>query len=655
MSVRAELDKAYTQAAVSAGPLCDRMLRLAVEEESVEVLARQCLAEMAAELSASLAALFRRIPDWRVIYEFGRRPGAPLPQTLFDEAQDREAAAYASSAPAGSPAELLVVPTLATHRPAEVVVFSGTAFSDHSLPTACVLVRTANYGLTFREQISQQSQRASRFQHLLQIVSGFPSASDTGKLLELIAAGATELLNCDRASIFIWDREQHQVVACPALGLKDTTLRLSDKAGIVGEVLRSGQSIRVEDAYQSPHFDRSVDQETGYRTRSLLCVPMRDEQGRLLGAFQALNKQQGLFTNEDEECLTLLAVQAAVAIKSTRERERLLRSHQQLTQRATEGARLIGQSPAIQALRKTIDRLAETDLPVLILGESGTGKEVVAQALHYQGPRADRPFIAVNCAALTESLLESELFGYERGAFTDARETRLGKFEIADGGTLFLDEIGEMSLAGQAKLLRVLEQKVVTRVGGSDLIPIDVRVVAATNANLEQAVREKRFREDLYYRLNVVTLELPPLRDRPEDIVPLAEHFLVQFCAQARRQTLELSEEAKRRLTAYAWPGNVRELRNLMERFAFLSAGDRIEAEDVSFLLSPERDTDQPLAAATRQFQQEYIRRAIKRAGGNMSLAAKLLGLHRANLYRKMKQLGMSVDAAEESIKPSLP
>ncbi|MCA9056430.1 MAG: sigma-54-dependent Fis family transcriptional regulator, partial [Planctomycetaceae bacterium] len=306
---------------------------------------------------------------------------------------------------------------------------------------------------------------------------------------------------------------------------------------------------------------------------------------------------------------------------------------------------------AMIALRGTISRLAATDLPVLILGESGSGKEVAAQALHYQGPRASHPFIAVNCAALTETLLESELFGHEKGAFTDAHQMRPGKFELAEGGTLFLDEIGDMSPGGQAKLLRVLEQKVITRVGGSQAIPTNVRVIAATNSNLAVAVREKKFRQDLYYRLSVVTVDLPPLRERPEDVLPLARYFLGQFCRQAKRPLLDLSMDARRRLQAHAWPGNVRELRNLMERVAFLTRGDVIDVDDLAFILAPQQDAEFDelgegigLSDATDRFQQDYIRRAVKRVQGNMSEAARLLGLHRSNLYRKMRQLGMEVD-----------
>jgi Nif-specific regulatory protein len=318
-----------------------------------------------------------------------------------------------------------------------------------------------------------------------------------------------------------------------------------------------------------------------------------------------------------------------------------------MVDQAAEHVRLIGNSPAIEALRSTVRRVADTELAVLVLGENGTGKEVVSQLIHYLSPRRDRPFVAVNCAAIAETLLESELFGHEKGAFTDAHESRPGKFELATGGTLLLDEIGDLSPGGQAKLLRVLEEKIVVRVGGSRPIPVDVRVIAATNQNLADLVRARKFRQDLYFRLNVVVLELPPLRDRGDDTLLLAEHFLADFSRRARRKPPKFSSEARKRLQQHLWPGNVRELRNLMERLAFLVTGDVIEPGDLAFILSPSQETtsllvvDQPLSSATDRFQAEYIRKAIQRTGGNMSDAADLLGLHRSNLYRKMKQLGM--------------
>jgi Nif-specific regulatory protein len=240
------------------------------------------------------------------------------------------------------------------------------------------------------------------------------------------------------------------------------------------------------------------------------------------------------------------------------------------------------------------------------------------------------------------------LFGHEKGAFTDAREARPGKFELAHRGTLFLDEIGDLSLGGQSKLLRVLEEKMVVRVGGSQSIHTDARVIAATNRNLAELVQAKKFREDLYFRLNVVTLELPPLRSRGDDILLLAEHFLQNFSVRAQRKPPQLTAAAKKRLLSHSWPGNVRELRNLMERLAYLVPEETIDADDIAFILSPRSgpapaQLDLPLTDATKQFQIEYIQKHIDAARGNMSLAAEKLGLHRSNLYRKMQQLDMPI------------
>jgi Nif-specific regulatory protein len=490
-------------------------------------------------------------------------------------------------------------------------------------------------------------QRLDRLEAILEISSQWNRTREIEPLLTQIAEAATRLLQADRASIFLWDRPRRELVGRPALGLPQGELRIPDDRGVVGEVIRSGEPRRVEAAAEPQAIDRRVDAQLRYQTRNLLCVPLRGRSGELFGAFELLNKLAGVFTRADEEALTELAAHAAVALENVQDREQLLSRNRQITDEAAEKTRLIGESPAMQSLRAILHRVADTELTVLILGENGTGKEVVAQSVHYQSRRRDRPFIAVNCAAIPETLAESELFGHERGAFTDAREMRQGKFELAAGGTLFLDEIGDLSLGSQAKLLRVLEEKVLTRVGGSLPIATDARLLAATNQNLGVLVREKRFREDLYFRLNVVTLDLPPLRQRGDDIVLLAEHFLADFCRRARRKIPEWTAAARKRLVEHPWPGNVRELRNLMERLAYLSSEDRIQPEDLAFILSPHgqappvADFNRPLSEATDRFQIEYIRHSIEQSEGNMSLAATRLGLHRSNLYRKMRQLGM--------------
>ncbi|HZZ30045.1 MAG TPA: sigma-54-dependent Fis family transcriptional regulator [Pirellulales bacterium] len=490
--------------------------------------------------------------------------------------------------------------------------------------------------------------RATQAETILSIVQQWGRTQEMETLLNQMAKASTQLLEADRASIFLWDQANHLLVGRPALGVVSGELRIPDDSGVVGAVLRTNQPRRVSMREVRDPVNRRVDAELGYQTRTLVAVPLRSANtGELLGVFEVINKRVGDFTADDEAALVELALHASVALENVQDRQRLLESHRQMVDQAAEDVRLLGSCPAIEALRSTSRRVANTDLAVLVLGENGTGKEVVSQLIHYNSTRRDRPFIAVNCAAIAESLLESELFGHEKGAFTDAFESRPGKFELAGGGTLLLDEIGDLSLGGQSKLLRVLEEKVVVRVGGSKPIPVDVRVIAATNQNLPEMVRARKFRQDLFYRLNVVILELPPLRDRGDDILLLAEHFMADFCRRARRKPPKFSAEARKRLKQHPWPGNVRELRNLMERLAFLVVGDVIEPSDLVFILSPPPETsnllmvDQPLSNATDRFQVEYIRKAIGRTGGNMSDAADLLGLHRSNLYRKMKQLDM--------------
>jgi Nif-specific regulatory protein len=494
-----------------------------------------------------------------------------------------------------------------------------------------------------------------RLQAILAITHEWQQTNEMETLLVRMAEAATQLLDADRASIFLWDKPNRTIVGRPALGVEGGELRLPDDAGIVGQVIQTGEPRRVSSALDAHEIDRAVDRQTGYRTETILCVPLIAAPDKRLGAFEVLNKRDGSFSAEDQRGLVELAAYAAVALENTQQFAELLERHEKLVAQAAQDAMLVGESPAIQSIRSTVRRIADTDLAVLLLGENGTGKEVVARSIHYGSRRRKHPFIAVNCAALTETLLESELFGHEKGAFTDAHEARAGKFELASGGTLFLDEIGDMSLAGQAKMLRVLEEKTIVRVGGSRPIHTDVRVLAATNQKLAELVRAKRFREDLYFRLNVVTLELPPLRERGDDILLLAEHFMQQFARRAGRRVPKFTAAARKRLESHTWPGNVRELRNLMERLAYLTSGDRIEAEELAFILSPTAtspsliDAGLDLAEATHEFQRKYIQQSIERARGNVSQAAKNLGVHRSNLYRKMRQLGMETDDGDES------
>jgi Nif-specific regulatory protein len=632
--------------------LVQRLLELGLVQQDVAGLAGALLEEVAGVLRADLAAVAEAPPPWQLRWQYLRRgarpPGDALPRTLLAEVLDREAGA--AKPPAGGSPAYLAVCLSYVGRPNRVLLVARPRepFSRAELEYGVAAAHYLGAGLERAAAWDERTTALERLEALLAIGRQLIEHRETVPLLEDIARQAGRLLHCQRASIFLWDRARKELVGRPALGMEGGELRVPDDAGVVGRVVQSGQVLQVDDTRADRSWNPEVDTDTGFQTRSLLCVPLRDSTGQVHGAFEVLNKEAGPFTAQDVETLRALAAHTVAALENVRERETLLRSNAQLEGQARGSSRIVGDSTAVQALRDTVERVARTDLPVLILGESGTGKEVVARAVHYSSPRQRQPFVPVNCAAIAETLLESELFGHEKGAFTDAHTTRAGKFEAAVGGTLFLDEIGDLSAGGQAKLLRVLEEKVVYRVGGTQAIPVDTRIVAATNRNLAERVHAGKFREDLFYRLTVVTLDLPPLRERREDVLVLAEHFLDEFCRAAHRRRLVLGAEAKRRLEQHNWPGNVRELRNLMERLAFLCPHDRVESGDLAFILRPAQDegdryAELTLAEATKAFEREHIARAITRARRNMSDAARLLGLHRSNLYRKMKMLGMDV------------
>lgn len=300
---------------------------------------------------------------------------------------------------------------------------------------------------------------------------------------------------------------------------------------------------------------------------------------------------------------------------------------------------IIGKSACMQEIFELIDRVAPTDSTVLITGESGTGKELIAQAIHGNSQRAYMPFIAVSCGALPDTLLESELFGYEKGAFSGAEHTKRGRFEMADGGTLFLDEIGDISLKTQVDLLRVLQQKEFNRLGGEIPIQVDVRILAATNRNLEAAISEKRFREDLYYRLNVISIHVPPLRERKEDIPLLAKAALHKSCMEMNREPVPVSPSAMKRLMNYDWPGNVRELENIMERALVIGRGDEITPEDLPFPSASDQETSYP--RSLKSMEKAHINRILEQVNWNISQAARELEIDRQTLYNKIEKYGI--------------
>lgn len=392
---------------------------------------------------------------------------------------------------------------------------------------------------------------------------------------------------------------------------------------------------------------------------------------RLLGELDGLEVVQGIHERRPETQIIVISAHGSVAtaveamrrgafdfvtkpvdlnvirhhVQRASERHRLLAENRRLRDRLAETGEtpeLIGNCAATRDVLRQIRQVAQTDATVLILGESGTGKELTSRSIHELSVRRDKPFITVNLGALPETLLESELFGYEKGAFTDARRQKLGCFEAANGGTLFLDEIAETSPKSQIDLLRVLEQREVRRLGGDVLIPVDVRVISATNKDIEQLVANRTFREDLYYRLNVVPVQLPPLRERLDDIPLLAEHFLEQFCERHRREPKRISADAMKILVSHRWPGNIRQLRNLIERLVVTVEGPTIHAANIPVENRP--TSDQPvttLAEAVEAAERQAIQAALAQSDYHRERTAKLLDINVRTLHYKMNRYGL--------------
>ena len=340
---------------------------------------------------------------------------------------------------------------------------------------------------------------------------------------------------------------------------------------------------------------------------------------------------------EKEKLLATLF--SALKLRASQKEVKVLREQVESLGRGTDDLpEMIGQSPAMMDVFETIQKLSETDANILILGENGTGKDLVARSLRYYSPRSNRPFSTIDLGSIPENLFESELFGYEKGAFTDARQSKIGRMEVAAGGTLFLDEIGNLSLPMQSKLLTAIEKRQISRLGSTKMVPIDVRLICATNADILQMVEEGNFRQDLLYRINTIEIHIPPLRERGDDVILLAEHFLRHFAHKYKKEVRTINREAKQKLLRYPWPGNVRELQHALERAVILSEGNSLKPDDFILRRSSEKSPALEEVFNLEELERDAIDRAMKRCGGNVSHAAELLGITRYALYRKLEK-----------------
>ncbi len=483
---------------------------------------------------------------------------------------------------------------------------------------------------------------------LQEISTWVSSVLDLDQLLELIINTATTMMQAKASSLLLLDHKTRKLYFKVATGEKKEEVRkfeINLGQGIAGHVALTGEPLLIPDVRKDDRWYKKISESIGFETRSIACVPMKVG-NEIIGVVEIIDKEDGgEIQNKDMQTLTAFAALASMAVGNARKIQNVERENRDLRQELDSRYAIVGESPGLKKVISDAFKVANSKTSTLILGESGTGKELLARLIHNAGPRKNKPMVVLNCAALPESLMEAELFGYEKGAFTGAFDRKTGKIEAADEGTLFLDEIGEMSQGMQAKLLRVLQEGVFYRVGGNVSITVDIRIISATNRDIDQEVSAGRFREDLFYRLDVVRIRVPPLRERREDISPIARHYLEMFKHERGHHDMTISKAAMDRILQYDWPGNVRELRNAVERAVVMGNDREILPEDLP-IVSARQETSIPsvgltLKEAVDRFKKELIIANLRHTGGSRARASKTLGIQRTYLSRLISRYGI--------------
>jgi Nif-specific regulatory protein len=465
-----------------------------------------------------------------------------------------------------------------------------------------------------------------------------------GEVLQTIAQKAAVVLRSEASSVLLLDKRRNRLVFMAAVGDRGPALigeEFDAGLGIAGKVAALGKGVIVSDVRDNKDFFRGIDAKSSFQTRGLVAAPLVWK-GEVIGVVEVLNKLGGgAYSDDDLTLLQIFANLAASGARNAAEHQILVRENRSLKETLRVSSPLVGNSAALRQVTDMVNRVAGSTATVLLLGETGTGKELTARQIHGASPRSDKAFIAINCAALPETLLESELFGHEKGAFTGAHADKMGRFEMADGGTIFLDEIGDISMSTQVKLLRVLQEKEFVRVGGTKTISTDVRIIAATNRDLAAAMEKGSFREDLYYRLNVFPINLPPLRKRREDIPLLVDHFIQLSATQLGAPRPTVSDEAMALLASYHWPGNIRELQNVIERAVLMADGAPIGPNHLPREIVGEEALSSEAGKAESSlwgYEKALIVKALRENGWNQSKAARSLGISRDNLRYRVKK-----------------
>jgi Nif-specific regulatory protein len=496
--------------------------------------------------------------------------------------------------------------------------------------------------------------KSKEIDEIINISTLINSTFEINEVLNRIMDSANRVVEAEASSLLLIDEVTDSLYFHVALGdkgneVKKFTLKIGE--GIAGWVAQHSKPLLVPDVQKDPRFFKDISKKINYQTKSILCVPLTLKD-KTIGVLEVLNKTGGgSFSIEDQNILESFANLAGVAIANARLYQDIKSENINLRKELFNGkgpAELICASRIMKEKLEMADQVAATNTTALLLGESGTGKELFAEHIHYQSVRRTKPLVKVNCAAIPENLIESELFGHVKGAFTDAVNDKMGKFELANGGTIFLDEIGELSYSVQSKLLRVLQDHIVQRVGGTTSKKVDIRLIAATNKNLYEEVKFNRFREDLFFRLNVFPIYVPPLRERKEDIQPLAEHFLNKFNNDLKKNIKGYSKEVLNILRGYYWPGNVRELQNVIERSVVLCKNDTITAKDLYLGnegISTKKFEVEPamsLKEAVNEFKKNYIIKVLEKVGWKQTKASDILKIQRTYLSRLINELKIS-------------
>ncbi|UCE20618.1 MAG: sigma 54-interacting transcriptional regulator [Gemmatimonadota bacterium] len=474
---------------------------------------------------------------------------------------------------------------------------------------------------------------------LLAISQEINSIQKIDPLLTTVMDRAMQALQAERGFLILRDSDSGDMAVKIARNISDESIKDTTEisTSVVQSILKNGQPVLTHDAQEDPRFKGS-ESVVFHGILSVACVPLRIKE-QLIGCIYVDSRsQRRMFTQESLAFLTAFANQAAIAIENAQLYEKLRAENIRLKKEVREKFRfegIIGQSSKMRQILDIVERISDSDVSVLIQGESGTGKELIARAIHYNGSRKEGPFVAQYCGALTETLLESELFGHKKGSFTGAAEDKKGLFEAADNGTFFLDEIGDISPNIQTKLLRVLQEGEIKRVGETQTRRVDVRIISASNKDLAHEVKKGLFREDLYYRLNVISIHMPPLRERKEDIPLLTQHFFEKYCHTSGKPIERIASKTMDTLLTYHWPGNVRELENTIERAIVLARGSTIRSEDLHIPKSIDYTNE---AQTLRDVERNFVLKVLDECDGNKTKAAKRLGVSLRWLHYRLRE-----------------